>query len=163
MGADFHGRQLPGPGHVVVHKRGRDQLAAAFLIVGLFKERLSQAHGDAAVQLAMHHHWVEDDAVIIDAGVAFHRDDAGLGVHFHLGDMAAVGVIEIIRRPLVHVLFIKAGLHAVGQAVRIMGGLGNLGKGDAAAAGAEDAVGKGDLGRIRLQQVGGDGFALVDG
>jgi len=54
-------------------------------------EHLAQALHDAAVQLPVEQHVVEDPAAVVDRDVAQHLDRAGVAVDLHLGDMGTAG------------------------------------------------------------------------
>src|SRR5262249_56703963 len=59
-------RQIVGAGHRVVHERAAHGLAAA--IVGTtLEQRLADALGEAAVDLALDDHWIDDGADVVDA------------------------------------------------------------------------------------------------
>ena len=99
------------------------QLAAVVVVDDLFEQRLRDALRDAAVDLALDDHRVDDVAAVVDRDVLLQIDAAGLGVDLDHRDVRAerpdeVGRIEVGDRfePL---------LHALGQA-RAVGGEGDL-------------------------------------
>ena len=57
----------------------------------LLIKRVAHAHDDAAVDLAFERERVNDEAAIVDGDDLLHRDQAGLRVHGHLGELHAVG------------------------------------------------------------------------
>jgi hypothetical protein len=83
-------RQVVGPGHAVVHEGAGDQLAV-LVVDGVLEQRLADALDDAAMDLALDQHRVQDEAEIVDDGVVDDGHHAGVGVDLDLGDVAAVG------------------------------------------------------------------------
>ena len=75
----------------VVHQAAGDQLAGFFVVQQVFAQRLADALHRAAVKLAAHDHRIDDTADIVDRGIGQHLDVPGLRIHFHLGDVAAIG------------------------------------------------------------------------
>src|SRR6185437_1355391 len=65
-------------------------------------ERLADPLGDAAMDLTLEEQRVDDDAAVVDGGVALDLDLAGLGIDLELADMAAIGEIGRGRRESSH-------------------------------------------------------------
>jgi hypothetical protein len=51
---------------------------------------LADALHDAAMRLAVNEERVDDNAEIVDEGVAHDLDDAGIGIDLHFADVATV-------------------------------------------------------------------------
>ncbi len=160
MIADFHQRNVLGTRQRVVHERASDGLAAT-VIADAFHQRLADALGYAAMQLAGHQHRIDDRAKIIDAGITHDLHNACVGIDLDFGDMAAIGEgrwyglggmvdVERGRHALRHLAFTQPlrELHDVDGAV---------GAGDDKA-----AICKFDIGLGRLHQMRGRALALFD-
>ena len=93
--------KVVGARHGVVHERAGDELAG-FAIVDIFLEqRLADALGAAALDLAEHDRPMQRPADIVDGGVALELDEAGVGIDLDLADMRAVrpgDAVDRIRR-----------------------------------------------------------------
>ena len=71
---DLERRQIVRPRHAVIHQRAGDELTV-LVIDHAFEQRLADALRDAAVDLALDDHRIDDGAEIIDRGP---RDDLAL-------------------------------------------------------------------------------------
>ena len=106
---DAHGRHLGRARQDVVRERRGERLALG--VVGhLLVERGADALRGAAVDLAVHHHRIDERAAILDDHVVEYLDVAGLGVHRHGHGMA--GIAERARVDLR--LVARHGLEAGG-------------------------------------------------
>ncbi len=63
-------------GYFVVHERAGEKLAGGLVVNGVLAHRLPDALRDAAVQLAVEQHVIDDPAAIVHGGVAQDPDDA---------------------------------------------------------------------------------------
>ena len=86
--ADLEGRQVDGARHAVVVEAGRDELAA-LVVDGTFEERLTDALGDAAMNLAFDDHRVDDHPEIVHRRPALDLGHARVGVDLYLADVDA--------------------------------------------------------------------------
>ena len=114
LGGHRHRWDVVGAGHRVVHERARQQLAAG-VIQGVFQQRLADALGDAALNLALDDHRVDHAADVVDGGEVDHLHDAGFGVDFDLGDVAAAGEGEVLG--IVEGGFVQAGFDFIDRVV----------------------------------------------
>src|SRR6185312_16675849 len=83
--------QIARPRHGVVHERAGEHLAL-LVELDVFHEDLADAHGDAAVDLAVKEQRIDHRADVVDYVVAQDFDLAGLLVDFQLADVAAVRI-----------------------------------------------------------------------
>ena len=65
--------QDPGTRHGVVHERAGEELAVLRIVLDMLGEHLAKALDDAAVQLAVEQHVVEDAPAVVDRDVARSR------------------------------------------------------------------------------------------
>ncbi len=122
---------MVGARHGVIHERAGQQLPGDLVINRAFVQCLTDALNDPAMQLPFDDHRIDDGADVIDGGVSLERDDPGVGIDFHLGDMTAAGIGEVDR--IVVSLLLEAGLqHFQRIIVRDVGGAGDLLEGLAA-------------------------------
>ena len=84
-------RRVVRAGHRVVHVRAAEQLAL-LVINDVFQQGLANALRNAAMELTVHQHRIDDGAEIVDCRVLHHLRVARDGVDLHLADVAAVGV-----------------------------------------------------------------------
>src|SRR5262249_60031374 len=82
-------RQIVGARHRVVHERAADDLAAA-VVGATLEQRLADALGEAAVDLALDDHRIDDGADVVDAPETDDLDAAGVGIDLELADMRPV-------------------------------------------------------------------------
>src|SRR5690242_8533989 len=148
--------------------RGRQQvlheialLDVAVLVVGDgFEQRRRHAHGQAAVDLALDDHGVDDVAAVVYGDEAANLDLAGAAINIHDADVGAEGEGQIRRIIVVHRL--QAGLHPL--RVVGVGGEGHLLHGDGARGDAFDlelVVSPLDVVLAGLQEVRGELLRLV--
>ena len=95
--ADLEGRQVVGARHGVVHVGAGQQLAALLVVDRILEQRLADALGDAAMDLALDDHRVDDVAEIVDRDEVHDLDDAGVGIDLDLADMRAGRIGEVRR------------------------------------------------------------------
>src|SRR5262249_34454122 len=89
-------RQIVRARHRIVHERAADELAAA--VVGArLERRLADALGDAAVDLALDDHRIDDGADVVDAPEPDDLDAAGVRIDLELADMRAIAEGEAGR------------------------------------------------------------------
>ena len=62
----------------------------SLVIDGVLQQRLADALHDAAMQLAVDQHRIDDGAEVVDRGVLHDLDVAGVGIDLDLADVAAV-------------------------------------------------------------------------
>ena len=125
----------------------------------MFHQRLADALGDAAMDLAMDDQRIDGAADIVDRGVVHELDGAGLRIDLDLADMAAIGKARLGDG------LVAFGRERAAQIVRQIAALGRrardveqadrtVGAFHREAAGLEL-----DVGRGRLQQMLGDARA----
>jgi hypothetical protein len=151
-------RHVLGARHGVVHERAGDELARVGVIDRVLHQRLAEAGGDAAVQLAFDDHRIERAAAIVDRGIAGDLDRAGRRIDLDLGDVHAVG--EGLRR-----LGDRFGVEVFGYGAHLFEprGVGGDIKQRHAPVGAdhfESAVLVSDVGLASLEHAGGDRFGF---
>ena len=88
-----------------------------------FAERLTEAVGDATMQLAFEQHWVDDGAEVAHHGVPRHLNVAGILVDLDLCNMTAAGVV-VSAGDVVRISF-EAKPFTIGHTGAAEGGLGN--------------------------------------
>ena len=87
-----------GARHAVVHERAGDELAVLVIDRALV-QRLADTVGDAAVNLALDDHRIDNNAEVIHGGPGDDLGVAGLRINFDFADVAAGGEGEIGRVP----------------------------------------------------------------
>src|SRR5262249_36047368 len=80
----------------VVHERAGDELAAA-VVGATLEQRLADALGEAAVDLALDDHRIDDGADVVDAPETDDLDAAGVRIDLELADMRPVAEGEARR------------------------------------------------------------------
>ena len=76
-------------GDQVVGERARHELARVGIVGHFFEQRLGDALGDPALQLAIDDHRVDDDAAVVDGDVLQQVNAARLGIDLHQTDVGA--------------------------------------------------------------------------
>src|SRR5262249_54218345 len=107
-------RQIVGARHRVVHERAADELAAA-IVGATLEQRLADALGKAAVNLALDDHRIDDGADVVDAPEPDDLDAAGVRVDLELADMRPVAEGE--ARRIVDRGLLQAGLDGLERKV----------------------------------------------
>src|SRR3984893_2071273 len=155
-----YGRAAAGRIRESVYEPGSS--LAGFLVVDAGLEQgLPDALGEAAMDLALDDHRVEDAPEIVAGGEIDDRDLPGFRVDLDLGDMGAGGegkILWVIERG-----FVEAGLQfLVREVVRHVGGQRHLGHGlrPVGAGNGELAVLELDIGLGGFEQMRGDLAAL---
>ena len=126
----------------------------------MFEQRLADTLGEPALDLAHRQHRVDQPPVIIDRGIAFERHRTGFRIDLDFGGVTAIGEGEDIG--VVVGVGVEPGARFSSRIGRQIGGVAGRfrqrQKVDAARAAAdrEPSGAKAHLGRIGLQQVGGD-------
>src|SRR5262245_4027816 len=118
----------------------------------MLEQRLAEALGEAAVNLALDDHRIDDGADVVDAPEADDLDAASIGIDLDLADMGAVAEGE--ARWIVNGGLLQAGLDGLEwKVVRDIGGARDLRERHAPVGARDDegAVGEIDVGRRRLQ------------
>ena len=87
---DLDVRQVVRARQRVVHEAAGQELARTLVIRGALQNRLPEALGDAAVNLAAHHHRVHRFTHVIGDTVADDEGVPGIRINLHLGNVAAV-------------------------------------------------------------------------
>ena len=153
--AEIERRQVVGARQGVVHERSRHHLARAGIVDGVLEQRLADPLGHRAVRLAGGDHGIDQDAVIVDRGVARQGDPAGLAVDLDLDDMGAVGEGQVLAGP---------GMVGVERLALFPPERRHLHQADGAVGAGDDeaAVGEADVGLGRLERIGGERRALGD-
>src|SRR5260370_11934452 len=82
--------------HGVVHERAAHELAAA-VVGATLEQRLADALGEAAVDLALDDHRIDDGADVVDAPETDDLHAAGVRIDLELTDMRAVAEGEARR------------------------------------------------------------------
>ena len=146
----------PEIGHVVgarqgiIHQGAAQQLAGLLVVDGLLHQRVAQPMHDAAMHLAGQQARIHDDPAIGDRGQAIDPHAAGLGIDLDLADHDAGGEgFDLVAEQ--RVAFERLAGRQLEQAD--------------AAVGADDlegAVAIGDVGRRRLEPLGGQVAAALD-
>src|SRR5262245_36085635 len=91
----------------------------------MLEQRLTEALGEAAVNLALDDHRIDDGADVVDAPEADDLDAAGVGIDLELADMRAVAECE--ARRIVDSGLLQAGLDGLERkVVRDIGGARDL-------------------------------------
>ena len=108
-------RQVGRARDEVVDHRAGDEVALG-VVDGLLVQRLRDALGEPAVDLALDDDRVDDLADVVDADVLADLGEPGLGVDLDRAQVRAVRVGEVLR--VVDVVAVERRLHAVGQVVR---------------------------------------------
>ena len=90
--------QVVGARHAIVHEARRQELAVV-VVMRAFEQRLTHALGDAAVNLALDDHRIDQLAEVVDRGPPVDRHDAGLRIDFELADVNARREGEVGRVP----------------------------------------------------------------
>jgi hypothetical protein len=130
----------------------------------VFEERLPDALGEPAPDLAHRQHRIDQLPVIIDRGIAFERHRSGFGVDLDFGGVTAIRKRKDIR--IVVGVGVKPGAHFPSQIGGQIGGVAGRCRQRQnvdtalAAADREPSGAIGYLVRIGLQQVGGNRAAL---
>ena len=93
---------------------------AAVVVDRVFQQRLADALGETAMDLALDDHRVDQPSEIVGGDEVDERGLAGAAVDLDLADVGARGEGEVGR--VVERGFLQARLHAVGQIVRGVGG-----------------------------------------
>ena len=112
------GNELMGARQGVVEKGGRDELAGA-IVEGLLPERLPEAVGNAAVDLARDDHRVDLIAAVVDRDITNHLEFSGLAIDLDNRDVSAEGIGEIGR--IVEAGFLESGFDVLRQVVGEVG------------------------------------------
>src|SRR5580692_9777719 len=110
-GVDLERRKIVGARHGVIHVRAGHQLPLV-VIDGVLEQRLADALGDAAMDLALDDHRIDHGAEIVDRGPGSDLGIAGFGIDLDLADMAAGREGEIGR--IVERALLEAGLNFAG-------------------------------------------------
>ena len=138
-------------------------MSGGMTLIPTLKQRLAHALGDAAMDLALDDHRIDDVAEIVDRGEIHDLDFAGVGVDLDLADLRARRIDEVRR--VIEGVLVHAGLE-LGQRVvvrhigreyrlrqrHVLVGAGHL----------EGAVLEHDVGHRCFHQMGGDLLALGD-
>ena len=156
------GAQIVGAGQGVVHERAGQELPALRIDPDLFQQRLADALGDAAVQLAGIEHRVDHPPGVRNSGVAHDLDDARVGIDLHLADLRGARPVPVFRGE--PGLRAEPGLETGRQGRRLHRGMRDVGERHRPVGSChrEAGIGIGDVGLGRFEQVGGDALALVD-
>src|SRR5262249_8939322 len=107
-------RQIVGAGHRVVHERAADELAAP-VVGATLEQRLADALGEAAVDLALDDHRIDDGADVVAAPETDDLDAAGVRIDLELADMRPVAEGE--ARRIVDRGLLQAGLDGLERKV----------------------------------------------
>jgi hypothetical protein len=83
-------RQLGGRDDCRSPRVGRERIAE-LVVAHLFEQRLRDALGEAAMNLAIGEQRIDDDAAVVDGDESLHRDVAGVSVDFDHSDVRAEG------------------------------------------------------------------------
>ena len=118
MVQDVVAGHVVGARHRVVHVAGRKLLALG-VVDDFLKQRLADALADAAVDLALDDHRVDDDAEVVAGDELQDLGLAGVRVDLDLGDEAAHREGEVER--VVERALLQSGLHVGWQVVRGIG------------------------------------------
>src|ERR1700747_1139483 len=143
-------------------RRAPHELAAA-VVGAMLEQRLADALGEAAVDLALDDHRIDDGADVIDAPETDDLDAAGVRIDLELTDMRAVAEGE--ARRIVDRGLLQAGLDGLERKVVRYVSRSRHRRERHAPVGAgndEGAIGEIDVARGRLEQVGRDQLALGD-
>jgi hypothetical protein len=84
-------RQIIGAGHRIIHERAGEELSARIVVDPGFEQRLPYALRDAALDLTLDQHRLQNVAAIVDRVIGGELDEASVGVDLDLGDMATIG------------------------------------------------------------------------
>ena len=84
-------RQQSGARHVVIAERRREELPRLAVVDRVLAEHLARALRHRAVHLAFDDRVIDDDTAIVDRHIGNDVGDAGVGIDFDFGDVAAVG------------------------------------------------------------------------
>ena len=139
-------------------------MPALGIVDAVLQQCLADTVGDAAVDLTLDDHRVDDLAEVVDGGPIDDLDHPGIGIDLHLADVATGRkgeILRIVERPL-----IQAGFHLVEREVVRHHGRGDDFAERLALVGSrygEVAVLELDIGDRGLEQVGRDLLALFDG
>ena len=106
-----------GAGHRVVHAAGGEQLPGLTVVGDLLDQDLADALGEPAMHLALEGQGIDHRADIIDDDITDEADRTGLGIDFHLADVAAIGEGGAIGG--ISGVLVKAGLHPGRQPRRL--------------------------------------------
>ena len=128
----------------------------------MLQHRLADALRDAAVDLPIDDHRIDDGADVVDRPETDQLDLAGIRIDLDLADVGAVAEGEIRRIVDRGVLQTRLGIGR--EVVGGVGGLRHVREGDApvGAGDREHAVGKLDIAGRGLEQMGGDQLGLGD-
>ncbi len=134
-------RDFPQRGRQIIGQRGGEDIPG-FVVDDLFQQRIADALRDAAVDLAVDDHRIDQPAGVLRDQESFDFDPAGFDIDFD--DRRMAGVRERARR-IVYRGFHDAGLDLAVEPVRLVVG-GARQTGD-----RQLPVGAGDLGASTLQ------------
>ena len=127
-GVHREARQVVGPGHGVVHVRAREELPGV-VVDAVLQERLADALGETAVDLAFDDHRVHDVAEVVHRHEVDDVDDAGVRVDLHFADVRTRREGEVRR--VVERLLREAGFEILqGVVVRHIGRERHFAEGD---------------------------------
>ena len=148
--------------HRVIHKGAGDELRRFRVEMDILEHDLADALRDAAMDLAFKQKRVQHRADIVDDVVGEDLDLAGFGVDLQFADMDPVR--EILLLGTIGSAGDEPRLHALGQALRVPGGGGDIGERDGAVGPSdrEAAAVEIDVGLGGFEQVCGNRFRLGD-
>jgi hypothetical protein len=91
--SETNSREVSGARHAVVEETSGHQLAGLLVVDDVFEQRLPDALRDAAVNLPLADHRIDDHAEIVDGGETIDADRAGFRIDFDFAHLTAVRII----------------------------------------------------------------------